>query len=334
MLHKKAFYNLLKLNAKRIESGELKIADIEPWQTANYRDFSLNELFSSLKDLGLELLDFERQAERYDSPEEMIKQIAKEKEPLEQDRLFLLIFELWRRLLPEKRALSIFCDELDYQISLFIQGQTHSFETLQDTLAYLQQIIAEHADKGFSPKRTFLSLQTFCAYNLESFLFDYILNQIETDNQKYASELLEGFKGCFQRPLWFDYLMARAEILDDLEEGYSKLETVIAKVNKEKSLELSLEILYFLAESGNPTLFHDLAIKIFPLLQTEEDFREFSEICFIHYEHLDYRQAMESIAEIAYKRRHILPMTPLPDSEADLQELRRVLTKRFQLASE
>lgn len=335
-MQRKALYNLLKLNINHFEPGEEIIASLEPWQIENYRDLSTDEIFSRLHKSGilLDAGDFERSAEHYESPEEMAEDLLKEKTPLEQDRLYLLFFDLWRRLLPERRVLSIFCDELDYQISLFMLGTHLQTGILQDDLVYLQQLLEDYTDNGTDPKDALHGIQSFCANCLESFLFDYSLAQIEAGDSNYAREILEGFSIYVDEPVWFEYLQARVDILEDPEEGYGQLENLIASFDRKSSLPLIEEILHFLATSGNHSLFQLLAVKTLEFLELEEDFREFLEICFSHYEYLELQKPIEAIAHIYHSRKQIPSETLLNHSDGDLSLVRSILDRKLHFAIE
>lgn len=329
-LQRKALYNLLQINLPRIESGELKIADLQPWQTENYRQQSTDKLLDRLTQLGITFGngDFTAYADTFEEPEEMLDAIAKEREPLEQDQVFLLIFELWRRHFPEKRTLSIFCDELDYQMTQCDLG--HESE-IADTLEYLLQILEENVDKGLDPIDILQTIQTYCANEIESFLFDYILSEIEEGNRDYASELLDGFTPYIKDKIWFDYLRARIEYIDDPEVGCRLFEKLNAKIDEAASIDLVEEILYFLADSGNHTLFYDLALKMFDLMKVEDDFREFLEICYIHYDHLDLKEPGLVLSEIFHRRKSLPSDRPLDPDDPDLQKVRAVLDQKLHL---
>lgn len=332
-LQRKALYNLLLLNLKRIESGELKISDLQAWQTENYREITTEELFRQLHALGLHLQkeDFESYAKNFEAPEEMVETFAKEKVPLEQDHIFLILFELWRRFFPEKRTISIFCDELDTQMMAHDLNQPSE---IQDALVYLQQLLEEHVDQGLAPKKAFQVIQMYCANDIESFLFDFILAEIDAGHQSYASELVDGFAKFVKDPLWFDYLAARIGILEDPEEGYEKLEKVIKSLNQETNLDLIEEMLYFLATTGNHSLFYQLAIKALSLLKLEEDFQEFLEACYAHYDFLELKSPALLIAQTFYDRAKIPPDQPLLQTDPDVLELRKILEQKVHLAIE
>ena len=107
----KAIYNLLRLNAQ-----ETSGADVEPWALENLRDISLDALFQRLSVWGISLdkNSFISFAAECDTPEDLAELLQEESvSPKQHDQVYLLIFELWRRFLPEKQSLSIFCDDLE-----------------------------------------------------------------------------------------------------------------------------------------------------------------------------------------------------------------------------
>lgn len=329
-LQRKALYNLLQINLPRIESGELKVGDLQPWQIEDYRSHSTDILFERLLSLGISFNngDFSTFANRFDEPEELLDALTKEWEPLDQDRVFLLIFELWRRYFPEKRSLSVFCDELDYQMTQYDLGHENE---IADELEYLLQILEENVDKGLDPIEVLNTIQTYCANEIESFVFDYILTQIEEKDYTYASELLERFTPFVKSSVWFDYLKCRIACNEDPEQGYALFDQIIREVNEESNIELVEEMLYFLADTGNHTQFYALAKKMFKLMQVEEDFREFLEICYLHYDHLAIAESASILSEIFHRRKKIASDTPLNARDHDLATLRGVLDQKLHL---
>jgi hypothetical protein len=333
LLQRKALYNLIQLNLNRIESGEVKAGRLQNWQIANYREKTSEALFQELNVLGIKLSseDFELFSKSMESPEEMVEVLAKEREPLQKDQIFLVLFELWRRYFPEKRTISIFCDELDYQMTAFDLEKPNE---ICDALNYLQQLLEEQVDQGLEPRVAIQLIQTYCANDIESFLFDFILNEIEEGNQKYAEDLLDGFKPFIHGKIWFDYLNARAEIFDDPVEGYELLEKIVAQIQLGVPLDLVEEILFFLANSGNHTLFYTLAKKTLPLLTTEGEFHDFLEACYAHYDYLELKQPALAIAFLFHSRNHLPADTPLAQEDPGLIEMRTILEQKLHFAEE
>lgn len=333
LLQRKALYNLIQLNLHRIDPAEMSLVNLQTWQVANYREKPSEELFQGLHGLGVMVgpEDFELLCKNYEAPEEIVEALASQREPLEKDQLFLIFFELWRRHFPERRSISIFCDELDYQMTAYDLEKPNE---IFDTLSSLQQLLNDQVDRGVEPQIAFQVMQTYCANDIESFLFDLILNEIEEDNAKCAKDLLEDFTPFMRDRPWFDYLAARADILEDPEEGYDRLEKVIEQIGSSTSLDLIEEMLFFLANSGNHSLFYKLAKKTLALLHTEGDFHDFLEACYAHYDYLELKQPSLAIALLFHSRSGTPREMPLLPTDPGLMEMRTILEQKLHFAEE
>ena len=202
----KALNNLLKLSHSQDPQTEVK-----PWQIASYRDKPLEDLFARLSSLGMPLNQetFLTYAESSDSPEDLIDFLwLEEEEDEKHEEAYLITFELWRRLLPSKQTLSIFGDELDHLIDLYDNGELSDEETLQKALTDLEDILDQSADSGGKPEEVFQMVSQYCAHDIETFLYDYIIEQMDSKDEIYASELLDGFYDYVFGKSWFDFLKA------------------------------------------------------------------------------------------------------------------------------
>ncbi len=187
----KALYNLLRINW--LEDPSI---GVQPWQVEDYRVLSTADLFSKLEKLKIPLNEesFLLYVESSDSPEELVECLCLDDEDLEiSDQSYLLLFELWRRLIPEKESLSIFCDELDRLIELYDKGSSQEDEQLQKALSDLEDVLDETVDAGASAPEAFENVTQHCAHDLEAFINDYISFQLESNNDVYASKLLDAF---------------------------------------------------------------------------------------------------------------------------------------------
>ncbi|HSW87412.1 MAG TPA: hypothetical protein VLG49_07955 [Rhabdochlamydiaceae bacterium] len=271
-IHEKALYNLLRIN--KLEDSSV---DALPWQVEDYRKLSTDQMFKRLKKLGISLTQdsFLTYAKSCDSPEALTEFLwTKDENAQEYDQTYLLLFELWRRLLPEEQSLSIFCDELDYRIHLYDKKLLSDDALIQDILKDLEDILDRGADEGENPKKVFNSLAEHCAHDLERFLYDYIAEQIDDGNDMYASELLDGFYEYVPDRRWFDFLRARLFAATDFEGATTMLRRLIDSAQEEPDFDLLLEIVSFLVHSTDPRLFLDSASAAFQLIKTESDFQD------------------------------------------------------------
>ncbi len=315
MLQTKALYNLLRLQAA--EDPTIKA---EAWAIEDLRQVPIEEIFSRL-DLQLDKSSFLQFAENCDTPEDLAEILLPDQGDEKQyDALYLLVFELWRRLIPEKQSLSIFGDELDHRIALYDQENLESDEEIQDALANLLEILDENADAGADPKEVFAAISDYCANDLECFVINYVSDILDSENEAYASELIEGFTTYAQEPIWFEFLRARLASFKDIGEANRIIHRIL---ENEPESALLMEILNFLSVSGEHALFVAAVKKILPLLKMEEELLEVMEIVADYYGRLDQDAVEQSIQKLMKKRKSA--SGPLNHSDPDLELLRNCL---------
>jgi hypothetical protein len=311
----KSLYNLLR-------SSWLKdpTIEVEPWMVEDYRSLEIEELFSRLNRLGivLEQGSFLLYAEKSDSPEELLDCLWIEEESLkEQEHLYLIIFELWRRLLPNRRSLTLFCDQLDFSIECYEENPIEMGETIQEILKELEDVLDQNVDlREGSPKEIFLSLQECCAHDIESFLREYISDQIDLNNELYASELLDGFADYVGDSRWFDFLRARLFALSDAHEGNLMIGGLLEELEEEPDLNLLIEMSSFLVHAGDPSLFIRAVKQALPLFKYEGEFQDLLKLTVDYFRCLDKEDKAETIQEILQRRSSQYH----PDSAIDLSQ--------------
>ncbi|MEX1012323.1 MAG: hypothetical protein WDZ27_01370 [Waddliaceae bacterium] len=322
-LGRRALFNLLRMNWEK----NPKI-DVEPWQVENYRQHTYKELFFRLSafDLHLDKNAFTVYAENFDSPEDLTDAFLEETDlpPGEQDQIYLLIFELWRRLLPEKISLSIFCDELDHQIQKHDMGKGNE-EELQDTLAHLLVLLDENIDQSEKPEKLFETVNASCAQELEAFLYDYIAELFDEENFSYASELIDGFIPYIRKNKWFDLLHARSLFHTDPEEGFDSIEKLAQKAVKEEDLDFNLELLSFLIQDGDQKLFVKIVKKSLPLLEKEEDLTELLLLCADYYNCIDSEDNEHVATQILKSREHLPHNQKLKPSDKVFEQIKSLI---------
>lgn len=298
----RALYNLLNLS-----DLEDNINEVKPWQVAPYRQMSSEELFSRLSKLGIFLTEesFLAYGETCDTPEELIDCLWVEEETDEkQEESYLITFELWRRYLPKKQSLSLFGDELDHLIYLYDKGELLDEEELQKALSDLEDILDQSADAGTKPEEIFQMISQYCAHDIETFLYDYIIDQMDSGNETYASELLDGFFDYVEEKKWFDFLKARLFALSDSEESDVLLLGLLEQQEEESDSELCFEICRFLVNRGDTKLFFRTANLLLAQIKTEEDFRIFLELLAEFYRCLDQEPVEKAVQDLINKRKN------------------------------
>lgn len=267
----RAYYNLLIMNPDACQG-----VDVLPWQCEDYRVATQEELFSRLADFGLSEEAFLSLTEELAAPEQAMEHIEMENDE-QFEQVYLLIFELWRRLYPERQSLSIFCDELDHIIMQY-QLEEVSSEKIVETLDELERVLDENFDHGVDTKEIFETVRCHMAHDLESFLFDFISLQIESHNEEYASELIEDFYPYVERDHWFDFLRVRLTVLLDTDEASFMLSHLLDKLEEKKDKRLLFEVLEFLASYGENASYLSVFTMLLGLIDSKEEFVDLAEI--------------------------------------------------------
>lgn len=317
-VERKALYNLLRMHW--LNDPEISV---EPWQIEDYREQPLNVLFTRLQNYSIFLdpTSFKAYAEQCDSPEDFSDYLIADRKlnPGAQDQIFLLIFELWRRLLNEKPCFSVFCDEFDFLIYKYDCAQLDSPKAIQDAIAEFLKILNENIDAGIEPKEALKRISEYCANDFETFLYDYISEQIELDHQSYAHELLDGFLPFFGENKWFSLLRAKYAGQTNEKIANKLLTYVVENHVEEGDLEFNLELLSLLFLIGSPHLFRTLVKKSLPLLKTEENFQDLLHICIDYFQCMDEEKTEKQLQIILQKRVSISPSTPFNTNDENVK---------------
>lgn len=300
-LERRALYNSLRLNW--LMDPQVRV---EPWQVEDYRLWSSEQLFQALKKYGLQVdrASFIPLADEWDSPEEFTDRLIEEKglEVSVQDEIYLLMFELWRRLVPEKQSISVFCDELDHQIYIYDTGEALSAESIEDMLANLKVILDENVDNGADPIEAFQTISTGCANDIESFIYDFISTQIDEHNISYASELIDFFNDYIEDERGFDLLRTRVMADSDPKAAEILVAQIIEDAKEDPDFEFNLEVLSFLAKEGNKPLFFNMVKQTLPIIKTEADFQDLLLVCGQYFHFLDDDEREQTLQKMLAQR--------------------------------
>jgi hypothetical protein len=315
-LYPKAYFNWIRLKWEQNPS-----LPVEPWQVEDYRELSIDTLLDRLAAFGLALTEenFLMMAENYQSPEELTHYLWSKKE--NEFPIYLLLFELWRRLLPEKESLSIFCDELDNRIQLYLKDASHD-HGLSNALDRLQELLEESTDLGEGARAIFSALSRHVAHDLEGFLFDYISDQIEARHDAEATEWLKIFYPYVSDAISFDFLNARLLILADGHEGNLAFKKLL---NQSLDLDLLLEMAAFLIHHGDPHLFQKASHLCLDQIETEEDFQELLAIVADYCHFVEKDSAEQQVQAVFSKRMEKNTKAPLEAGDPDVAFLRELL---------
>lgn len=303
-INRRALYNSLRMNWVLDPTLE-----VEAWQVEDYRSMPIDGLFERLDDMDIRMdkVSFTAFADTFDTPEELTEALIvdEDKDEKHLDKVYLIVFELWRRLVPEKPALSILCDEIDYQIHLYDQGHREALESMSDTLADLQVVLDENSDEGADPHEAFDCINSGCANDIESFLNDFISEKIDEEDYTYASDLIEGFGSYMHDDKWFEFFRARLVSVTDPDEANAIVKKLISGKSGASDLDFNLEALSFLVIIGERETFEKLVKQTVALIESEEDFQALVSISADFYHRLDKEQIESQLQSLLKKREKV-----------------------------
>jgi hypothetical protein len=315
-IERRALYNLLRMNWL----NDPRLA-VEPWQVEDYRILPFSILFDRLKllDIHLDRTGFIAYADESDSPEDLTEQLIGDRElkAETEDQIYLLVFELWRRFMSEKPSVSILCNELDLQIFLYDKGELQYPADLYDALASFVLILEDNVDEGIPAKEAFQLITTYFANDIETFLYDFISEQIEEDNESYAHDLLDDFSAYLEGNKWFELLRTRLIAQTNSKLAGKHLVQIMEDYLEENDLEFNLELLSFMSEIGDPETFKEILIQTTKILNTEEDFQDLLHICFDYVQFND-QELKASALNGLLKKRNLSPDQLFDPQDPDL----------------
>lgn len=302
-IERRALYHLLRMNWLNEPS-----LSVEPWQVEDYRSLALSDLFDQLQRFKIQLnrLSFVAYADECGSPEELTEHLIGDRSlsAKEEDQIYLLIFELWRRLMSEKPSLSIVCNEFDYQIYLYDHQKIEDFFDLQDAITNFLKILDENVDEGIPPQQAFKLICTYCANDIEIFLYDFIANQIDEENDSYAHELLGNFDAYLGHDKWFKLLRLRLCENNHSKNAQKIIGEIIEEYLNEQDVDYNLEFLSVLTEIDDSFTFRTILKNSLPLIRIEENFQELLTIAIDHFHHFNQEAEATTLQTLLNKRAH------------------------------
>ncbi|MCH9812124.1 hypothetical protein K0U07_05125 [bacterium] len=248
----RAYYNLLLLQSQR----GLKV-DAQPWEYMDYAVVAMDDLFAAIQSLHY-LFDkesFLSYCVSFDSPEEMVTSLEP-KESEEKNKLYLLVFELWKRLLPDRESISIFADALDRRIAEYEKNKDD--ERILDAFEQVVEILESNCIDETPPESIFERFCLYVAHDLESVIYTYIDSKCEVGVEDRAMDLLDHFLPYVKEKRALQFLQLKSLPLDFVEERLRLTEFLCESLQEEVNLTLSLPFLFYLIEHHQKELFVDL----------------------------------------------------------------------------
>ncbi|MGR3952256.1 MAG: hypothetical protein QRY74_05115 [Chlamydia sp.] len=296
----KAIYNNISFHSQNPSERNLdSTAAYQEWMFRNWRIIPLEMLFRELNDLGIHLDKslFLSWAYDSDSPEDLLLLLApEESEELEEenqddlDHIYLILFELWRRFLPERRSISIVADDIDCAIveynaldieihdpirATFIQrviGLIAEYvRALQLGLDHIQEHANDETDKAIQEAGVssighaiFSMTQPFFVHEIGRFIFDFILEELNEDTQHEMRLVVDGLRSFIIPPSWGVCMEAHILAYENEERAVSIAKEVLKQIFPQSHRQkrsgyidtpAALSILLLAAKIGNNMLF-------------------------------------------------------------------------------
>jgi predicted CopG family antitoxin len=238
----RGFYNTLKFSSSK---------QAESWQIEDLSTLEIPSIFERLKKLGIQVTQesFTHFVNQTESPEELADVLSEEEDPKSYEMIYLLVFELWKRLAKNKETLSIFCDRLDHLIFSY-EDQAEVVDDLVNSLSELQKIFESLNTQGLSYKECYEHISSFMAQDLEAFIYDFISDLIASGENTKAFDLLFGLYDFMHDKLKFDMLKVSLNILENPEETESVFDNVIEKLFEKKKHGVIVDAIYFASDAG------------------------------------------------------------------------------------
>jgi hypothetical protein len=267
----RCFYNLLQMNLRSHPSLE-----VEAWQVEDYRALSEKALLERLQQLDIFINrdHFLLYVEECDAPEDLADCLYLGEDYERHEKVFLIVFELWRRWAFHKQSLSIFVDGFDHLIERYEEGDSACEEDLKASIESFQTILDDNVDEGGGAREGYQCFSAYSCHDLEIFMFEYIAHQIDIEDYLYANELLDGFYPYVEGRRWFDLLKARLVYAVDEEEGKVMIERLLTSLKEDQELYLLFETLHYLIYIEETDIFRSAYYQALEEVETEEDLRE------------------------------------------------------------
>lgn len=324
-IERRALYNLLRMNW--LSEPTLKV---DAWQVEDYRLLPIAILFDRLKEFNIRLdrISFTGFAHECDSPEDLADHLVGDRDfsPAQEDQVYLIVFELWRRLVSEKPSFSIICNELDYQINLYDEHQLSDPLALQNAITKFAQMLDENADEGIPLKDVLNVISNYCANDIETFLYDFISEQIEVGNEAYARELLDEFRSHLKGDKWFKIIEIR--LSDPINHKFPQrlIEEIVEENLSEEDLDFNFELLAILSDKRFSTYFFLVLKQTLPLVKEEEDYHDLLSLVIDFFQEINLEQQGDFLQALLEKRLKIASDKEGSLQDSDVAELKKMLS--------
>lgn len=252
MLRSRLKYNQLRMRALEED------VDAPRWMLEDYRKLSWRRLQQDLQALGVvnDLGILKASCESVESFEQWYAVLIQQGNfsTTDQEHLWLVAFEVWRRFYPEQQSFETLCDDIDDMIFRYETGSIRD-EQVQDLLHRIVELIEQQSRSKRAAKQMFAALDASCAHGLELFIYDYIDDQIHAQASSCAIDLLDHFQDLVQEDRWLQFLRARLAPGPEVFSAFMHLLSQFDQDRHSSDIELAFEILAYLCECNLSNIF-------------------------------------------------------------------------------
>lgn len=259
----RGFYNTLLFS-----SSEIK----EKWQIEDYKKLSIDQLLQRLVKENIHVTEssLKEYMQNAESPEDLTDILCPEDEGTESfEKSYLVIFELWKRLMPKKETLSIFCDKLDHLIQAYDEGSQVADELVK-ALNDLMKIFEDLCAGGLSQKEAYDLFSSYLAQDLETFIYDFLCDLIEAGEKTLAFDLIFGFYDFLHDKPALDLLKTTINLIENPEDSEGVFLNTIEKIFEKKRHNLILDAIYFTHDNGFISLSKQIALELLTKVKGDE----------------------------------------------------------------
>lgn len=267
----KALYNSL-----RMLGASQPVLPRDAWKYTDWRALSLDQLFDHLVKIPLHLdaKSFLSWAGQCDTPEELVELLGLEEEEESSDYLYLILFEIWRRLVPEKRCLSLIGDDMDHLIYAYDQGKDVDSVSIEERIVEWIRVLDSLCDQGASAQEALVAVEPYFAHDIPRFAMDFLLDMASSDERDHFVPLFEAVRPyCYKEPLWLKVVDLQFSMHGDIVRVRKQLGELVASVihSSELDIDLVFELCEIAFELEKEELLLRLLEKIIPHLEGLEE---------------------------------------------------------------
>jgi hypothetical protein len=299
----KAHYNLLKAQVAWDPH-----TPHESWMIEDLSKVGDDQIFERLKQLRIPVGHdtLKRYLEELETPEDFLEAVTLETDSVEKvEQAYLLLFELFKRHAPDANCLSVFADRLDSSIQLYEKSQGKNWSKVAEELKQLESILRENLANVKNPNEILEKISRYFAYDLEGFIYDFIADLIDRQEEVLAEEFIDQFFEYLTKPYWFSLLEFYLKGAD-----LEQLENLADLSADTQDFDFGLEVLYILKEEDSERFFPLLSA----LIEMAKEEAEFVELLTVAQEVFEEKDRLRELSEI----KKIL------DSRAQIDEKRRI----------